>query len=256
MALKIFNILKANAEIAGADAAITPALATAGITVIKVEGKDVPAGEAPLAAKISALLAVAPPGASTQQISDVLLSNDALSKQLETVTAENVLNKASAQALTTEKATLNLSLTTANASVNALTASNADLANRNKIAGEQFAAKQGELIAVNRDISRLCVSANCLELVGEDGKPLAKDATDEQKLAAADKVPVADKLKAFSGAVNAAMAKTGLSFATLPTGAPNGQQADKKPMTATEKCRADVEARTKNGTLSLPAGQR
>lgn len=216
MAFKIFNIGKANQEIDAAAAALAPALAKAGITTITENGKAVPAGEASLAAQISALLAVNPPGAGSQQISDVLISNDLLSKELEKTKVELATAQASVAALTREKVELEGKLATAQASVTTLTAEKADLNVRLSAAVNEFTAQNTKILSYNTELSKLCIAAGCLELTNQDGTPLATDATPDQKIAAADRVPIADKLKAYQGAVNSALARTGVDAGSLP----------------------------------------
>jgi hypothetical protein len=211
---KFFNIGKANAEIESAEAAIAPAIAKSNITTITVDGKPMAAGDAPLAAKISALLAANPPGAGAQNVSDVLVSNDILAKQLEKVSGENALAQTSVGNLLREKAALETTVEEALASVGTLTAEKADLNNRLTAAMNQFSASAREMTGFNDQLSKLCLDAGCLEL------GLAVDASAEQKQAAAAAIPVGDKLKSYQGAVNAALARLGIDAAKVPNGGP------------------------------------
>ena len=229
MALKIWNIGKANAIIEDADAVLNPALATAGITNITVDGKAVPATEAPLAAKLSALFAVSPVGGQSQQVSDVIVSNDQLAKELEKVNGELTTQTASVQSLTAENARLKQENATLSSSVSSLTAENADYKNRNSAALNQVTSKTAEVNAINRTVSQFCLKADCLTLTTPDGKALAKDATDAEKLSAAEAVPVAEKITSLFGAVNAAVAKTGVSFAQIPAPGGSTATASQKP---------------------------
>ena len=250
--LKLGGMRKMGETITASNAVIDPLLATAGITTIKVAGKDVAASDAPLDAKISALAAVNPPGANTQQIADVLVSNDILTRQLSETNDKLVIATASVTSLTLTNSNLTNELTVARASVDTLTAEKAQLNLQLKAATDQFTAKQGELNALNTELSRQCLDYGCLDLMA-DGKPLGKEATDAQKLAAANLVSPSDKLKAARGAVNAAMAKTGLSFGTVPAAGVPGGAGEKKVLTATERCVADIEAKRRAGiTIQLP----
>jgi hypothetical protein len=49
-----------------------------------------------------------------------------------------------------------------------------------------------------------------------DGKPLGADAPPAVKLAAAEAIPVEEKLTAYQGAVNAALTRLGVDTAALP----------------------------------------
>ena len=72
------------------------------------------------------------------------------------------------------------------------------------------------LLAVNTELSNACLNGGLIELKGEDGKPLAADATAEVKMAAMLAVPLAQKQTAYAGALNAAFAKANLPNSTLP----------------------------------------
>jgi len=205
-----WNIGKANAEITAADSAIDPALANAKITTLKVDGRDVPASEAPLASKISALLSVASPQAAAQDISELVVTNDQLSKQIEKVSDENTRVASGNAALTQENVQVKSDLDTAKASIASLTASNSELNVRHEAALRQVADSSAKFNALNTKISKACLTANCLEL--------PKDAdTDEKKLEAANAIKPEDKLIAYEGAVTAAMANVGIT-AKVPNG--------------------------------------
>lgn len=224
-----WNLKKLNAEIAAADAVLDPLLESAKITVIKVEGKDVPASDAPVAAKIQALSALANSSGKTQEMSDLVVANDELTRQIESVSAENTRLHATNAAQTQDIARLTAELATAKASVATLTASTGELSVRHEAALRQVNAETARNNEVNTEISRLCIAANVIDLTTEDGKPLAKDATETDRLAAANRIPVADKLKAYKGAVNAAIAKTGVDTTKLPAGGLQGKDTSGKP---------------------------
>lgn len=206
-----WNIGKANAEITAADSAIDPALANAKITTLKVDGRDVPAHEAPLASKISALLSVAAPGVAAQDISELVVTNDQLSKQIEKVSDENTQLAAGNAALTQENVQTKADLVTAKASIESLTASQSELSVRHEAALNQVSASTTKFNALNTKISQACITAGCLEL--------PKDAdTDEKKLEAANAIKPEDKLTAYEGAVNAAVARIGDGNGKVPNG--------------------------------------
>mgnify|MGYP001354181235 FL=1 len=71
----------------------------------------------------------------------------------------------------------------------------------------------------NAELSKACVAGNILELKGDDDKPLPPETPPETTTAAALKVPVLEKFRAYQGSLNAAFAKAGLSISSLP-GAP------------------------------------
>jgi len=226
--ISIWNIGKANAEISAADAAINPLLESAKISTIKVDGKDLPASDAPLADKINALAAVSKPGVANQDISELVTSNDLISKQLEDATGKLAVANASVMKLQGDNATLTSQLQTSQASVNTLTAANAELQNRHDASIRQVGELTKQINGFNTELSKMCLEYGCLDLTTEDGKLLAKDASTDEKLAAANRVPMADKLKASKGAVNAAMSKLGVSTQDLPAPGMPGKSADDK----------------------------
>lgn len=214
--LSFWNIRHAQAAITAADEAIEPALSKANITTIKVEGRDVPASEAPLADRIRAVLAVSSPQTSSQDMSELVATNDTLARRIEVLETENAQLKAGNAALTTENVQLKGELATALTSVESLTASNAELNVRHEAALRQVADGVSAANQVNTRVSEMCVAACCIEL------PVPATATREQKIAAAKDVPVLDKLKAYEGAVNSAVARIGANAPAVPNGAPTG----------------------------------
>jgi chromosome segregation ATPase len=213
---KFFNIGKANAEISAAEEALNPAMEKAGIRTVNVDGKDVAQHEAPLGQRISALLAANPPGARLQDASELLASNDVISKRCEKAESDLAIAQTSVATLTRDNATLQDKLTAAHASIQTLTAESADCTNRLQAAVNQFTANAKVIAEYNTELSRICLANGCLELMGADGKPLAADAPLETKLAAADAISIGDKLKAYQGAVNSALTKVGVEASKLP----------------------------------------
>ena len=227
MALKFWNIGKANAEIDSAASILAPALAKAGIQTIAVDGKTVAAAEAPLSAQITALIAAQPVVPDSQNAAEALVSNDLISKELDSTKTELALAKTSVDSLTRSNADLQGRLATADASVQSLTVKVGVLTTERDAAVNQFTSNSKELTAQKTALAERCLAAGCLELT-EDGKPLAADASHETKLAAAMKLSHGDLFKAYNGAVNAAVAKTGVTFAAIPSGT-STSTADKKP---------------------------
>lgn len=239
--MKFFNIGKANGEIDAANSAINPLLAADKITSIKVAGVDVPASDAPLADKINAYGALrASMKGNTQEMSELLATNGQVAAQVEKLTADNATMTASNGSLVQKNNEQAAQISTLTASVATLTAKNTEQANLLNASNAEAARLARDLNAINSEVSRLCLDYGCLDLTSEDGKPLAKDASDDDRLAAANRISIPDKLKASKGAVNSAMAKTGVSFASIPTAMPSAAAGDPKKMTATERCRQAV----------------
>ena len=220
--ISIFHIGKANAELNAADEALAPALAKAGINSIAVDGKTLSLAEASLSAKISALISAQPPVTDSSSAAEALVSNELISKELEKVNTELAIKTTAVDGLTRDKAELAEKLGKSEAAVTDLTGKLSTCTIERDSAVNQFNATAKQLSAQKVALAERCISANCLDLNGTDGKPLAKDATHEAKIEAAVKISHEDLFKAYNGAVNAAVAKTGVSFAEIPSGKPAG----------------------------------
>jgi len=236
---QIFNPIKLHSELAAADSAINPLLEAAKITTIKVDGKDTPASEAPVGDRVLALSAVSKSAVGNVDMSELIAANDALSKQHEKATADLAIANSSVTKLQGDVSKLTSDLQTSQASVNTLTAANAELQNRHDASIRQVSELTKQVSGINAEVSKLCLEYGCLDLTTEDGKLLAKDASADEKLAAANRVPIADKLKASKGAVNAAMNKLGLPVGDLPApGMPSKADSDKKEATGRNRMKA------------------
>jgi hypothetical protein len=226
---KSLNFVKLNDELFASDAAIDPILASAKITVLKVDGKDVPAAEAPLQSKISAIGALVSSGDKTQDAAQLIAANGQLAAQGEQLQANLTASEATIAAQNQKISELTGNFNVSQASVQKLTSENATQTNLLEASNKEVSRITAEANRINREVSQMCVSVGCLDLKGEDGKPLAKDAKAEDQLAAADKLPIADKLKSFGGALHAAASKVGIQLAVVPNGgaAPAANNAKK-----------------------------
>ena len=216
---KFFGIGEADKEIKSADAALNPLLDAAKITTISVNGKQLPAtsDEVPLAAKITALAATYKEGAGDQEISEMTRNNTILAEQAKAAEARAVTAETNLATSTRETVRLNEELTTQRAAVARLTAENAEVITLRKAANTEAGRVTAEMNAVNAEVSRQALSFNCLtDLRGADGKLLPSTATEHERQTAAELIPVADKLKAIGGAVNAAVQRTGVTLAAIP----------------------------------------
>lgn len=208
--ISIFNIGKANAEIDAACAALAPALAKAGISTIAVDGKTVPAADAPLSAQISALLAAQPVVADSQNAAEALASNELISSELTKTKTDLALKITAVESLTRDKTDLTEKLSTANATVQDLTTKNNVLTTERDACSSQFGQASKDLTAQKTELASLAIAAGCLDLKDGAGKPFAADGAGAAlKLSAAMKLSHGDLLKAYRGAVNAAIAQTG-----------------------------------------------
>lgn len=224
--ISIFNIGKANEALDSAHAAANKGLIAAKITTLAVDGKEVPSADAPLNVKIDAVSALVNSGDKTQDVSELIASNGQIAAQVEDLTGKLSVANATAAAHAQKISNLEGELVTSKASVGSLTAELTTSKNLLQASNDLNTKLTSQANAVNAEISKHCLGINCLTLVDADGKPLAKDATDEQKLASALNVPISEKVAAIKGAVTSAIANVGISAAVPAAG---GKLAAKVP---------------------------
>ena len=214
--ITIFNVGRANAIIDSANAAADAGLTAAKITSLKVDGRDVNAVEAPLDVKIAAVSALVNSGDKTQDVSELIASNGTIAAQVDELTGKNATLTATVSAQTQKISSLESELATNKTSVATLTAEVAGQKNLLAAAGNENVRVTGLLNAANAEISKQCIAVNCLTITDGEGKPLAKDATEAQKIEAANKVPVAEKITALMGAIHSSAASIGVDLKKVP----------------------------------------
>jgi hypothetical protein len=241
MARNSLNFKKNNAELSAADAAIAPLLTAAKISTVAVEGKDIPVADAPLDARIAALGKLISTGDKTEDSAELVKANGELAGQVEALEGKLTVANATISAQTQKIAALENGSNTASASVTKLTtdlgAANTLLEASNKEVTRLLAVISAESLELSND----CIDAKCLDLRDGEGKPLAENATREQKIEAANKIPMKDRRIAFKGAVNSTLAKMNLPLLGAPI-AGNPGTAPQKKLTATERCLEAVKA--------------
>ncbi len=130
-------------------------------------------------------------------------------------------------ALSKEKLSLESRVTVLESTQQTLTASNAELTELRKASNSEAGRVTGQLNALNSELSRRCLAVGCLmDLRDDKGQLLVSTASAEERQAAAERIPAAEKLSALCGAVNLAIRKTGIEV-DLPQRPPNG--AAEKP---------------------------
>jgi hypothetical protein len=240
MARNSLNFKKNNAELNAADAAIAPFLAGAKISTVAVEGKDVAVADAPLSARIDALGKLIATGDKTEDSAELVKANGELAAQVEVAEGKLTVANATISAQTQKIAALESGSNTSSASVTKLTT---DLGAANTLL-EASTKEVTRLLTISSaesaELSSDCLDAKCLDLRGADGKPLAEDATREQKIEAAGKIPMKDRRLAFKGAVNSTLAKMNLPLLGAPLAGTG--TAPQKQLNATEQCLAAVAA--------------
>jgi len=198
-------------ELVAADSAIVPILAAAKISTITVSGKEVSAADAPLAAKIEALGKLTASGDTTQDSAELIRANGELAAQNEEIAGKLTAAQATITASTQKVNELTSKLTTSESAVTKLTT---DLSAKDLLldaATKENTRVTGLVNAQKTALAQRCLAAGCVDLSALD-----KNATEAQKLEAAEKLSFDDLFKAYNGAVNAAVAKTGVSFAAIP----------------------------------------
>jgi len=231
MGLKNFiaNIGKANAEINSGHEAADAALIAAKITTLKVDGKDIPAAEAPLAVKIAAVSALISSGDKSQDVSELIASNGQIAAQVEELQGKLTVANATISASTQKISVLESELATNKASVQTLTADLTTHKNLLKASNDEASRVTGIANSQKLTLAKRCIAAGCIDF--------AKDATEADKVAAAEKMSYDDLDKAYAGAVNAAVAKTGVSFATIPSAPATGTTTGNQPKELTGRAR-------------------
>jgi septal ring factor EnvC (AmiA/AmiB activator) len=218
--ISIWNIKDANAERDAVSEVLSPALAKASISTLVQNGKTIPAVDAPLSVQLAALLAAAPVVTDAQSAAEALVSNDFISAEMEKVSTELALKKTAVESLSKDKAELSEKLSLANHAVQDLTVKNSVLVQERDACSNQFAQASKAATAEKRALAQDCVDANCLSLVGENGKLMGAEATNEDKVSAAMKLSSDELRKSYKGAVNSAMAKTGVTLFAVPSAPP------------------------------------
>lgn len=218
--MKFFgNVTKLEAAIEAADSAINPALAKAKILSVKVDGKDVPVSEAPLANRILALLAISEPGSHEQTVAQLTVTNAELASRNEKISGDLATATATLGGVQADLRAMTTRAENAEGSVSTLTAEKGQLAIQLKAAQDEYSRVSREQAAFNTELSKACIAVGCLQLTDANGAALSPNASEAAKLEAANRIPASDKLKAYQAGLNTAIANTGLSVAGLP-GAP------------------------------------
>jgi len=229
MASNPLNFKKNHAELTAAEAAIAPFIVSAKLSV---------AADAPLAEKITALGKLTATGDKTEDSAALISANGELAGQVETLEGKLVAANATVAAHAQKIIELSGQLTVANDSVTTLTAKNLETSNLLKSTTEAGERLTKQLADQKAELAKDCLAVGCLNLVGADGKPLAKEATAETQLAAALKLSHAELATSYKGALHAAASKIGVDLFAKPAAAAPG--SEQKKLTATEKCLAAV----------------
>lgn len=212
-----FNVIKANAEISANHTALDAALTAANVLTVKVDGKDVPLAEASAVAKVEALNSLVKHGDANADLAELTQSNSVIAERAEKAESDLAIEKAKNDALSREKVSLVEKAQDSANTVASLTAKNTDLTTQLEASNKEGVRLTKELTAQNQALSEVCIAAGVIDFAS-----LGEKATAEQKLEFANKIPFADKLKMYRGAVNATIAKTGAAPLELPAAPPAG----------------------------------
>lgn len=205
------NFKALNAELHASDKAADPLLVAAKITSIKVDGKDVPAAEAPLDAKIAALGSLLNAGNKTEDSANLIAANGQLAAQVEDLNGKLTVSQAALAENTAKLTAATNDLTVAQASIDKLTADKAQLNSQLEAVNKEAGRLTSELQALNTEISKQALAYGVLKVEGKD---------EAERLVAAQALPAKDKLTAIDGAVTHALARVGAGNGSVPNVAP------------------------------------
>ena len=200
-----YNVFKLNAENEALHARMDTVLAKASLKTISREGKAVALDDATAMEKLDAMLAIASPGSEQTNLNTLTQTNAELAARLEKAESDGKTVNATVAGLNLEKQTLTKRAEDAEGAVQKLTAETAQSGVQLRAANSELVRVTKESQAVNRQISEQCLTYGCIDaalLKDADGKILAADADQDAKLAAADRIPVDQKLAMSQGAVN------------------------------------------------------
>lgn len=243
--ISIWNIGKANAELNATADVLAPALAKAGVQTIAVDGKAVPAAEAPVSLQVAALLTAQPAVDGAQNAAEALVSNELISKELETTKTELALKVTAVESLSRDKAALETRVTTAEASVQSLTTQLGVMKTERDACSNQHAEAAKQVREQKLSLARKCVQCGCVEFKGADGKVLAADCSDADLTAASQDLAFASLADAYSGALNVAASKVGVSLTSIPAGSAGSLNISQKNVLAQYEQITDPQAKTK-----------
>ena len=244
---KFFGANEADAEIRGADGVIDPLLVASKITTIEVNGEQVPATseKVPLKLKIAAFAATFKAGAGDAELSQMIANNTILADQAKVLQARAVTAETNAATATREKIAADERIVVLTGSVEKLTSENAELITLRKAANTEAGRVTGELNAINTEISKKALAWNAItDLRDEKGNVLSSKATDAEKLSAAERIPVAEKLTAIGGAVTAALQRAGVRAEASPAQAPAGTTGSAPTMKREEFLKLEAKDQT------------
>ena len=225
-----------NAELFAADAAADPILASAKIVTIKFDGKDVAASDAPLPARITAIGALLASGDRSHDEAELIAGNGVLAAQVEDLEGKLTVATATAGAQVQKISKLETDLATARASVDSLTSSSAATANLLEASNKEVTRLMTQLNSQQKAVATECVALSCLTLVGDDGRPIAKDSTQAQKVDSAMKQQFTALLSSLVGSLNSAAARIGIVLKEIPSGGA-ANAAPAKPKSIDEEVR-------------------
>ena len=241
MAKRSWNALTLRAELDAIEATLAPHLDKAKVLTASIDGKSVPISEAPIADRIKSLMAVNPVGEDKQKDADLSITNADIAARLEKTESDLAVANATTSGLQAKIRDLESRATTAESTVQKMTAERGELDLQLQSSQKEYSRVSGEQATLNAEISALCLGASCLtDLRDDKNNLLASTATSAERLAAANRVKPADKLKAYAGALNAAVGRTQVSLAALPNSGATTTTAAKSEKTGRARFSAAV----------------
>lgn len=213
----IGDIVTARKTFAAADEIINPQLAKAGVLQLDVAGTPTATAEVPFLARLTAFSGLITQPEGRQREAELIATNSLIAGEKSVAEKNLSVATATVSGLQADKSNLSAKVVSLESAVQIMTAEKAQMRVQLDAALSEFSRVNGLHLSLNSEISKQGLAFNCLlDLRNEKGELLASTATQDEKLSAADRIPAADKLKAIGGAVNAAVAKTGVTFAGIP----------------------------------------
>ena len=224
------NFIGMNRELSAADEAIAPFLEAKGITTAVVDNKEVPVADAPLPARITALGNLVVSGGTSVPDAQLIKANSDQAAQIIELEGKLTVANSTVAGQVQKINELSTSLVGAQSSVTKLTGDYTAQGLLLEASNKEAARQTGIANAQKSALAARCIAAGCIDF--------AKDATESDKVAAAEKLSFDDLFKSYNGAVNAAIKKTGVSFADVPAAPP--VNSEKKELTGRARFTASV----------------
>lgn len=225
----IGDILVARKTFSELDAIINPALTKAGLLQLSVDGTPKPIEDAPIQARLTAFVGLLSAPEGKQREAELIATNALVAGEADTAKKNLSIATATVAGLQVEKSELSSKVTSLESAVSVMTAEKAQMKVQLDAALSEFSRVNGINLGLNEEISKQGLALNAiLDLRDEKGNLIPSTATPAEKLAAANRIAPADKLKALGGICSRALLQLGVPSGTAPATPPAGS-GEKQP---------------------------